>query len=802
MLEDPADTYDNLKKEEAVWRAAAERLHRQQEEYMQLLEREATRTTVESLAPLPTGADLEGAASIGAPSDPSAMYAAQRDLLDARVTSAAHSRTREVELERGLAEQTAAHRRLGAEMRTLQDNLNASHRLSTAAAKRHEIELALLVAELSDAEDRGAAGATDTPAVTLGYSGYSMARASGSGVGGLPKGASELSVEGLRKRAEAAEAEGARLHAALQQQARAEQAEQEVRRLRQEADVMEQRWATERMFSGSATLAAAGLGASGQRAGFGAASTVLHTVAQPTPQPSAAAAPPPPPPADAAAAAAAAPTADAPPAEPDALQALMAKYDALKQRFVRSARREAQLNAMLLGGAAGGAPPEDAAEFGEFADQIAAEAAAESGSVELQEACDASAASAAALSATEAPPPQPPQPPQPSTARPQQGSARRCLYIGLEEAAAAVCGGEAVQPLQPIQPLQPPEQPPPPPQPEQPPPQPPPQPQQPPQPQPQQPPLLPPSQQQLLLQPPQNPLTRLAGQIPQPLPQERYAALPAPSYAAPESVTYTSAGFAGPLPGGISSARARPASSSAAATAGGRARASSSFSSTASGGEPARGRDHTDDFGPWSDAMLGNTPSLGGSDGLLAALTQQARALDGMQTDASGVHPVLAAAAAARREAAAPVAEEEPGEGVDAEQEEGGTEASRASRSASPASSLLSGPAKKAGRARASSSASTAGGAPLRKRSSSVTSTSSVASSKLGAAAAAARLATATAGRARSSSTASLSSVSGTAKPKAAAASKSGAATARPTTATRARSASDMTHVRRPSSAR
>ena len=34
-----------MREEEAAWRAAADRLHRQQEEYLQLLEREATRST-------------------------------------------------------------------------------------------------------------------------------------------------------------------------------------------------------------------------------------------------------------------------------------------------------------------------------------------------------------------------------------------------------------------------------------------------------------------------------------------------------------------------------------------------------------------------------------------------------------------------------------------------------------------------------------------------------------------------------------------------------------------------------------
>ena len=222
-----------MREEEAAWRAAADRLHRQQEEYLQLLEREATRSTD----------DLIEEYTLPERKLRDTLYAntaeAQREVQVASATFTAQSRAREQELERQLEKQSAAQHALGEKVTELQRSLQDSRDLSAAASQRHAIELGLLAADLAETEEPAVA-AGPNPSLGVGLRVPSV---------GEGTSATQLSVEALRKRAEASETEAARLHAALQQQARLENAEKEVRRLRGEAELLEGHAAAERLRS-------------------------------------------------------------------------------------------------------------------------------------------------------------------------------------------------------------------------------------------------------------------------------------------------------------------------------------------------------------------------------------------------------------------------------------------------------------------------------------------------------------------------------------------------------------------------
>ena len=190
-----------MREEEAAWRAAAERLHRQQEEYLMLLEREAAQSADHLIEDLEVGRDQRQPAA---------------------------------ELQRGttvamLKAQTC--KRESASVMELQLSLQDSLDLSAAASWRHTLELRLLATELGALEEQH---------------GGAMSR----GVAPPPPLVTQQSVEALRRRADASEQEAARLHAALQQQARLAQAEREVRG---EAEALESDSATEWLCSAGAT---------------------------------------------------------------------------------------------------------------------------------------------------------------------------------------------------------------------------------------------------------------------------------------------------------------------------------------------------------------------------------------------------------------------------------------------------------------------------------------------------------------------------------------------------------------------
>ena len=126
-----------MREEEAAWRAAADRLHRQQEEYLQLLEREAAQSADDHLI-----ADLE----VGR--DQKRQTAAEAQLGTTVATLKAQTQTREHALEVQLERQSAAQRQLGAGVMELQLSLQDSLDLSAAASWRHTLELRLLAMEL------------------------------------------------------------------------------------------------------------------------------------------------------------------------------------------------------------------------------------------------------------------------------------------------------------------------------------------------------------------------------------------------------------------------------------------------------------------------------------------------------------------------------------------------------------------------------------------------------------------------------------------------------------------------------
>ena len=101
-----------MREEEAAWRAAAERLHRQQEEYLQMLEREAALSGL-------TTEDVE----VGRDQKQQTAAEAQQGT----AVSMLKVQTRERELSAGVMELQLS----------LQDSLN----LSAAASWRHTLEL-------------------------------------------------------------------------------------------------------------------------------------------------------------------------------------------------------------------------------------------------------------------------------------------------------------------------------------------------------------------------------------------------------------------------------------------------------------------------------------------------------------------------------------------------------------------------------------------------------------------------------------------------------------------------------------
>ena len=114
-----------MREEEAAWRAAAERLHRQQEEYLQMLEREAALSGL-------TTEDVE----VGRDQKQQTAAEAQQGT----TVSMLKVQTRERELSAGVMELQLS----------LQDNLN----LSAAASWRHTLELQLLAVELGALEEQ------------------------------------------------------------------------------------------------------------------------------------------------------------------------------------------------------------------------------------------------------------------------------------------------------------------------------------------------------------------------------------------------------------------------------------------------------------------------------------------------------------------------------------------------------------------------------------------------------------------------------------------------------------------------
>ena len=109
-----------MREEEAAWRAAAERLHRQQEEYLQMLEREAALS------------DQTEDVEVGRDQKQQTAAEAQQGT----AVSMLKVQTRERELSAGVMELQLS----------LQDSLN----LSAAASWRHTLELQLLAVELSE----------------------------------------------------------------------------------------------------------------------------------------------------------------------------------------------------------------------------------------------------------------------------------------------------------------------------------------------------------------------------------------------------------------------------------------------------------------------------------------------------------------------------------------------------------------------------------------------------------------------------------------------------------------------------
>jgi hypothetical protein len=172
-----------MREEEAAWRAAAERLHRQQEEYLQMLEREAALSDHLIVEDREVGRDQKQQTAA------EAQQGAAVSMLKVQ--------TRERELSAGVMELQLS----------LQDSLN----LSAAASWRHTLELQLLATELGALEERlhGAACPHATSSV-----GAPPPRP----VTPPPPPVTQQSVELLRRRAEASEQEAARLHVALQQQ--------------------------------------------------------------------------------------------------------------------------------------------------------------------------------------------------------------------------------------------------------------------------------------------------------------------------------------------------------------------------------------------------------------------------------------------------------------------------------------------------------------------------------------------------------------------------------------------------------
>ena len=114
-----------MREEEAAWRAAAERLHRQQEEYLQMLEREAALSGL-------TTEDVE----VGRDQKQQTAAEAQQGT----AVSMLKVQTRERELSAGVMELQLS----------LQDSLN----LSAAASWRHTLELQLLAVELGALEEQ------------------------------------------------------------------------------------------------------------------------------------------------------------------------------------------------------------------------------------------------------------------------------------------------------------------------------------------------------------------------------------------------------------------------------------------------------------------------------------------------------------------------------------------------------------------------------------------------------------------------------------------------------------------------
>ena len=198
-----------MREEEAAWRAAAERLHRQQEEYLLLLETEAAQSADHLIEDLEVGRDQK------------------------RQTAAEAQRGATVAT---LKEQTR-NRELSAGVMELQLSLQDSLELSAAASWRHTLELRLLAMELGALEEQHG-GAAGPHATAMGIRSPP------------PPLVTQQSVEVLRRRAEASEQEAARLHAALQQQARLVQA---VREVRGKAEALESDSATERLRSAGST---------------------------------------------------------------------------------------------------------------------------------------------------------------------------------------------------------------------------------------------------------------------------------------------------------------------------------------------------------------------------------------------------------------------------------------------------------------------------------------------------------------------------------------------------------------------